>query len=76
MVRPPQYPLDEGDSMAVARAKHVLKELTPEGRAYVLAWLVKYYNDNGGMYSPQITQQRRRVTIDDQAFWLVKIPTR
>lgn len=63
--------------MAVTKAKQLLKELSPEARAYVMAWLVKFYNDSGGMFSPQVSSHsRRRVTIDDQTFWLVKIPTK
>jgi len=27
----------------------------------------KYYNDTGMMYSPSITQERRRVTIDEKS---------
>ena len=46
----------------------------PEARAYVMAWLVKYFNDSRGMFSPQITQERRKVTIDATAYWLVKVP--
>ena len=76
MARPPQFRYPEKDSMAVAKAKQVLKELSPEARAYVMAWFVKYFNDSGGMFSPQITQERRKVTIDSSAYWLVKIPTK
>ena len=75
MARPPQFQYPESDSLAVAQVKQHLKELSPEARAYVTAWLVKYYGDNGGMFSPSVsTQQRRRVVIDGEAFWLVKIP--
>lgn len=75
MARPPQFNYPEADSLSVAKAKQVLKELSPEGRAFVLAWLVKYYNDNGGMFSPQVSSgQRRRVTIDGTEFWLVHVP--
>lgn len=52
MARPPQYAYPENDSFAVAKAKELLKGLSPEGRAYVMAWLVKFYNDAGGMFSP------------------------
>ena len=76
MARPPQFRYPEKDSMAVAKAKQVLKELSPEARAYVMAWFVKYFNDSGGMFSPQITQERRKVTIDSSTYWLVKIPTK
>jgi cytochrome oxidase assembly protein ShyY1 len=47
---------------------------SPEGRAYVTAWLVKHFNDSGGMFSPHITQERRKVTIDNETFWLVRLP--
>ncbi len=62
--------------MAVANVKALLKELSPEARAFVMAWLVKFYADTGMMYSPTITQRRKRVTIDDVAYWLVKVPTK
>jgi hypothetical protein len=76
MARPPQFTYPENDSMAVAEAKRVLKALNPEARAYVMAWLVKYYNDGGAMFSPQVTQERRKVTIDGTDFWLVRVPKR
>ena len=76
MARPPQYPVSEGDSLAVARAKATLKELSPEGRAHILKWLAKFFNDSGMMFSPSITRERRRVTIDGETFWLVKATTK
>ena len=76
MARPPQFSYPENDSLTVAKIKDAIKQLAPESRAFVLAWFVKYYTDSGGMFSPSVSQQRRRVTIDDQAFWLVRIPTR
>ena len=60
--------------MAVAKAKQMLKELSPDARAYVMAWLVKYFNDSSAIFSPQITQECRKVTIDSTAYRLVKIP--
>jgi hypothetical protein len=74
MARPPQFPLSEPDSLAVAKVKSALKELSPEGRAHVLKWLAKYYNDTGMMFSPSIASERRRVTIDNEVFWLVEVP--
>lgn len=62
--------------MAVTKAKQVLNELSPDARAYIMAWLVKYFNDHGGTFSPQIMQERRKVTIDSTVYWLVKIPTK
>jgi hypothetical protein len=77
MVRPPQFALSEPDSLAVAKAKTALKELSPEGRAFVLAWLTKFYRDDGQMFSPSVsTSERRRVVIDSETFWLVKVPTK
>jgi hypothetical protein len=77
MVRPPQFPLSEPDSLAVAKVKNGLKQLSPEGRAFVLAWLTKFYRDDGQMFSPSVsTSERRRVVIDSEAFWLVKVPTK
>lgn len=76
MARPPQYSYPENDSFAVSKVKDALKELSPEARAYVMAWLVKFYNDTGGMFSPQVTQERRKVVIDGESFWLVKMPKR
>jgi hypothetical protein len=76
MARPPQFQYDETESLAVSKVKAAIKELSPESRAFVLAWIVKFYGDNGMMFSPTIVQRRKRVTIDDQAFWLVRIPTK
>jgi hypothetical protein len=76
MARPPQFPLSEPDSLAVARVKESIKQLSPESRAFILAWIAKFYADNGMMYSPSITQERRRVTIDGETFWLLKVPTK
>ncbi len=76
MARPPQFTYPENDSMAVAQAKAALKALSPEARAHIMAWLVKYYTDGGGMFSPQITRGRKKATIDDVVYWLVKVPTK
>jgi hypothetical protein len=73
MARPSQFPPSEPDSLAVAKVKSALKELSPEGRGHILKGLAKYYNDTGMMYSPSITQERRRVTIDGETFWLVGV---
>ena len=70
------FPLSEPDSLAVARVKESIKELSPEGRAHVLKWLAKFYNDTGMMYSPSIASERRRVTNDGETFWLVEVPVK
>lgn len=51
MARPPQFQYSESGSMAVAKAKQLLKELSPDARAHVMGskvtvdsrayWLVK-----------------------------------
>lgn len=76
MVRRPGYEPADGDSMAVARLKATLKEASPETRAHILKWLAKFYSDSGAMYSPSVSQERRRITIDGEVFWLLKTPTR
>ena len=60
----------ENESLAVAKAKESLKQLSPEGRAFVMAWLVKYYRDDGQMFSPSVsTSERRRIAIDGIEYW-------
>jgi hypothetical protein len=76
MARPSQFQYSETESLVVAKVKATLKEMSPEARAYVMAWLVKFYGDNGMMFSPTITQQRKRVTIDEIEYWLVGLPKR
>jgi hypothetical protein len=75
MARLPQFAYPENESLAVSKIKASVKELSPEARAYVLAWLVKFYRDDGAMFFPSISQRRKRVTIDQETFWLVKVPT-
>ncbi len=74
MTRPPQFARHEepwGEPEAVRAA---IKRLRPEDRARVLAWLCIYYQDDGAMFSPQISRRRKRVTIDGTEYWLVKLP--
>jgi hypothetical protein len=74
MARPPQFAREEqpwGDAQTVRAA---IKRLSPEDRARTLAWLCLYYQDNGMMFSRQISRRRKRVTIDEVAYWLVRIP--
>lgn len=76
MARPPQFSYPETDSFGVAKVKEAIKELSPEARAYVMAWLIKFYNDSGAMFSPSVAQRRKRVTLEEETFWLVKVPMR
>lgn len=54
--------------------KATLKSLGDRERAFLIAWLCKFYADDGGLFSPQISKQRRTVIIDAAEFWLVRIP--
>lgn len=79
MARPPQYdrdPYDEEPVLTAAAVRAAVKHLAPADRARLLAWLCLYYEDSGGMFSPQISRRRRRVMIDDVEYWLVRVPKR
>lgn len=77
MARRPGFEPQDGESMAISRVKAILKEASPETRAHILKWLARYYRDDGDLFSPSIsTQQRRRIVLDGEAYWLVKIPQR
>jgi hypothetical protein len=54
--------------------KDRIKLLHESDRSKLLAWLAYYYQDDGKMYPPQINRHRRRVTIDGDEFWLVRVP--
>ena len=76
MARPPQYdrdPYDEAPA-STAAVKAMAKRLDDAGRAFVLAWLCMYYEDNGAMCSPQISRRRQRIAIDGVEYWLVRVP--
>jgi hypothetical protein len=76
MARPPQYERDPDLTRDATAVKAAIKRLTPEDRAQLLAWLLLYYQDSGMMFSPQISQRRRRVTLDGIEYWLAEIPHR
>jgi hypothetical protein len=76
MARPPQFARDDepwGDDQAVRAA---IKRLNQEDRVGVLAWLCLYYNDDGAMFSPQISRRRQRIVLDGIEYWLVRVPKR
>jgi hypothetical protein len=76
MARRPGSESDDPDSFAVAKAKETIKQLSPEARAFLMAWFVKFYGDSGMMFTPSYTQRRKRVVVDEESYWLVKIPTK
>lgn len=63
--------IEEREQHDLDGAKRVLKRLGDAERAHVLKWLCRYFADDGRMFSPQISAQRRTVTIDGVEFWLV-----
>lgn len=71
MATPPQF--ERSDPTVV---KESVKRLAPEDRAHLLAWLLLYFNDDGMMYSPQISRSRQRIKLDDVEYWLVRLPQR
>jgi hypothetical protein len=69
-----QFQRDPDLTRDVTAVKVAIKHLAPEDRAHLLARLCLYYEDNGAMFSPQITRRRRRIALDDEQFWLVRVP--
>jgi len=77
MARPPQFSYDGDDSpVSAATVKAMVKRLDEAGRALLLAWLCMYYQDDGKMFSPQISRRRKRITLDGAEYWLVRVPKR
>jgi hypothetical protein len=72
MARPPQYDrkLDDPDVDEIT-VENVLKRLSQEQRARVLAWLCMYYDDVGQRYG---TIKRQRIALDGIEYWLVRVP--
>ena len=56
--------------------KVAIKQLTPNDRAQLIAWILLYYQDDGGMFSPQISRRRDRITLNGTEFWLARVPSR
>ena len=56
------------------RGQRVGEAGAPDDRPRLLAWLLPYFNDDGMMYSPQISRRRQRITLDDVEYWLARIP--
>jgi hypothetical protein len=48
----------------VESAMAALKGLNDADRALLPAWLCVYYDDEGGLFSPQLNKMRRRITLD------------
>lgn len=76
MARPPQYERQEDFTRDVTAVKAAIKHLDPSDRAQLIAWLLLYYQDNGAMFSRQISRRRDRITLNGTEFWLARVPNR
>ena len=54
----------------------MVKGLDSAGRTLLLAWFCTYYQDDGAMFSPQISRRRQRIAINGIEYWLVRVPKR
>lgn len=77
MARPPQFERPDDDlTRDVTAVKVAIKHLMPRDRALLLAWLLLYYQDDGAMFSQQISRRRDRITLNGTDFWLARVPKR
>lgn len=56
--------------------KQSLLLLPARDRAFILAWLARYFGDDGDLYSPNLPKQRQRIVVDGVDYWLVRVPKR
>jgi hypothetical protein len=73
MARPPQFAYDQDDPASVAAVKAMAKRLSPEDRANLMAWLALYYDDRGEMFSTQTSRRRKRIVLEGEEFWLLRV---
>jgi hypothetical protein len=79
MARPSQYDhsrFPDDPSLGREPLKAALKVMRPDDRAHVLAWLCCYYQDDGAMFSPQLSRRRQRIVLEGVEYWLVRVPKR
>jgi hypothetical protein len=76
MAGPPQLERPDDPTRDVTAVKVASKHLTPNDRAQLITWLLLYYQDNGVMFSPQISQRRDRITLNGTEFWLARVRKR
>ena len=76
MARPPQFECPEHLTRDVTAVKVAIKHLAPNDRALLLAWMLLYYQDDGAMFSPQISRRRDRITPNGKEFWRARVPKR
>jgi hypothetical protein len=73
MARPRQFEREEDLTRDLTAVKAAIKRLAPADRANVLRWLCLYFDDRGERYN---TIKRRRVAIEGEEHWVVKISAR
>ncbi len=76
MARPPQFERPDDPTRDVTAVKVAIKHLNPNDRALLIAWMLLYYQDDGAMFSPQITRRRDRIKLNGTEFWLARVPSR
>jgi hypothetical protein len=76
MARPPEYARGDDGLVSLSAVKSMAKRLSPEDRATLLAWLALYYDDNGVLFSSQITKRRERIVLGGLEYWLMRVPTK
>lgn len=74
MARPPQYERPDDPTRDITAVKVAIKHLNPQDRAYLIAWLLLYYQDDGAMFSPKVSRRRDRITLNGTEFWLAQVP--
>ncbi len=74
MARPPQYERPDDPTRDVTAVKVAIKHLSAKDRAFLIAWMLLYYQDDGAMFSPKVSRRRDRITLNGIEFWLARIP--
>jgi hypothetical protein len=76
MARPPQFERSRDTTRDITAVKAAIKHLDPTDRALLISWLLLYYQDDGAMFSAQISKRRNWITINGTDFWLARVPHR
>jgi hypothetical protein len=74
MARPPQFERPQDLTRDRTAVQAALKHLAAADRAYLLAWLLLYFDDRGELYSPQLSRRRQRIVLDGVEYWLARLP--
>jgi hypothetical protein len=76
MARRPPFERPDDLTRSVTAVKLAVKHLAPKDRALLIAWMLLYYQDDGAMFSPQISRRRARIGLDGIEYWLPRVPKR